>query len=177
MRAAENDHYSMSEFLLMHGVPVDVTNDIGATALMQASWNGAKECVELLLVKGHAKTDTTRKFKERDDEYTALCFATAAGHTRCIKSLLQHGGSHDYQKVALAIKIAAELEHKTCQELLEYSAGQSETQFVSETGQYQHHKGSNKSIGTAGGGKGKGKNTNANYAMGAKGTAASVRIH
>ena len=60
---------------------------------MLASWNGAHDCVELLLTKGHADSVLTRKWKDREEDYTAICFAALAGHARCIRVLLQHGGT------------------------------------------------------------------------------------
>ena len=47
---------------------------------------------------------------------------------------------HTEQKILVAMKVAADLEHKACRELLEKAAGEDETQFVSKTGQYQHQK-------------------------------------
>ncbi|KAL1515064.1 hypothetical protein AB1Y20_004129 [Prymnesium parvum] len=140
MRAAENGHSDAVKYLLTHGSPVDLVNDQGSTALMLAAWNGSQTCVELLL-KGGASSSITRKYKEREEEYTALCFATTAGHVRTIHSLLVHGDTPEQQKIKLAIAIAAELQHDTAQETLECYEGETEAHFVSPTGRYQHQKG------------------------------------
>ncbi|KAL3895250.1 MAG: hypothetical protein SGPRY_013561, partial [Prymnesium sp.] len=79
MRAAENGHADAVNFLLTHGSPVDMVNDQGSTALMLAAWNGSHACVQLLL-KGGSSSSMSRKFKDREEEYTALCFATSTGH-------------------------------------------------------------------------------------------------
>ena len=47
---------------------------------------------------------------------------------------------HAEQKILVAMKVAAELEHLACQELLEKAAGEDETQYLSKTGQLQHQK-------------------------------------
>ena len=70
-------------------MPVDISNESGCTALMNAAWNNRTDVVRYLLANG-ADVD-----KQGRSGSTALHMASLLNNTDLISVLLQHGASRD----------------------------------------------------------------------------------
>jgi ankyrin repeat protein len=71
MYAAENDHYSIVEYLMEKGAKKDVQNGLGYTALMLAAEKGNKKIVDLLnahlaLVKANNGGLNMKRYKTKN---------------------------------------------------------------------------------------------------------------
>jgi ankyrin repeat protein len=83
---------TVKDFIMEKGIDVNLNSaKTGGTALMDASINGHKDVVELLLKHG-AKVDTATK-----DGFTALMDASLMGHVTVVQMLLKAGANVNAQ--------------------------------------------------------------------------------
>lgn len=72
------------------GMPVDIVNNYGNTALMRAAYRNRTDVVQVLLQNGAAVDK-----QSNSDGFTALHFASFTSNTDVIRMLLRHGASRD----------------------------------------------------------------------------------
>ena len=86
LHAVENGDLEQVKEALGKGADVDVTDNIGQTALMAASRKGHKAMVKLLLDKGADVNAKTKMYG-----WTALKAAAMEGHEEIVEVLKKHG--------------------------------------------------------------------------------------
>ncbi|MGA9334923.1 MAG: ankyrin repeat domain-containing protein [Rudaea sp.] len=103
--AAASGDVSAVDKLLALGLPLDATDDQGATALIRAAGQGHAELVEYLTGRGADTSIAARAGA------TALVAAVSARHTDVVEILITHGAKVDHRLLggATALMIAAGL--------------------------------------------------------------------
>ena len=76
--------------MLESGMPIDIADEYGSTALMGAAYNNRTDVVRCLIEKG-----ANVKKQNRYNGSTALHLASSYNHTDVIKILVQHGARTD----------------------------------------------------------------------------------
>ncbi len=114
-RAARQYYHSAAQLLLDAKADCNVANDEGATPLSSAAGKGNEAGMELLLKRPGIELNTASQKGE-----TALHRAAEAGHTKCVKLLLEKGAkveiSDKHGKTALSV--AAAKGHKVIAKVL-----------------------------------------------------------
>lgn len=104
----------LRSYLVLPGINVEKSDNIGDTPLAQAAKNGHVECVQHLISNG-ANVNNENKYG-----YTPLIYAAANGHTECVEALIKAGA--DVKKrdktQRTAIDWAEEKQHYDCVRLL-----------------------------------------------------------
>lgn len=93
MRAAQEGHYHVCQWLLQQGASVNRKNLQSMTCLMLASQRGHANIVQLLLLEQNKNVSSAINIDARTEQNnsTALLLAVKRGHTKVVQVLVQHG--------------------------------------------------------------------------------------
>ena len=102
--------------MLQLGMPIDITDEFGDTALMLAANYNRTDVVRCLIEKGANVNHQTRYAR-----WTALHYASLKNHTDVIKILVQHGARTDIKSKHgnTPIDLARIRNHKEAVDLLQ----------------------------------------------------------
>lgn len=114
-QAVQRNRLSAAKILLDSGADSNVPKDENKTALSWAAAEGSEESIDLLLKQPGIELDIPDKFG-----HTPLLRAADAGHTKCVRMLLDKGASvkHADNKGMTALSLAAVQGHKVVAKLL-----------------------------------------------------------
>ncbi len=106
MIAAWEGNIPLMELFYQRGADIDRANRFGETALMLAAWKNRKEALRWLLDRG-------ARPNRNDREWTALHYATFAGHAPLVEELLASGADLDARSTngSTALMMAAREGH------------------------------------------------------------------
>ena len=114
-QAIQRNHFSAAKMLLEAGADPNISTDVHTTALSWAAAEGSEESIQLLLKQAGTELDIPDK-----SGHTPLLRAADAGHTKCIRMLLDKGANvkHADNEGRTALSLAAIKGHKVVAKLL-----------------------------------------------------------
>ena len=114
-QAIQRNHLSAAKMLLEAGADPNISTDVHTTALSWAAAEGSEESIQLLLNQAGIELDIPNQSGQ-----TPLLRAADAGHTKCIRMLLDKGANvkHVDNEGRTALSLAAIKGHKVVAKIL-----------------------------------------------------------